>query len=46
MTGGIVKLFSGQTGYGFATADENGEHLFVHRTVVTGACQSSLAGVR
>ena len=47
MTGGIVKWFSDQTGYGFTTADENGEHLFMHLTLLTGAGQgqSSLARV-
>jgi cold shock protein len=36
MTGGTVKWFSNEKGYGFITPAEGGKDLFVHHSNVSG----------
>jgi CspA family cold shock protein len=43
MTGGTVKWFSNEKGYGFITPAEGGKDLFVHHSNVAGEGFKTLA---
>jgi cold shock protein len=43
MTGGTVKWFSNEKGYGFITPTEGGKDLFVHHSNVAGEGFKTLA---
>ena len=43
MTGGTVKWFSNEKGYGFITPTEGGKDLFVHHSNVPGEGFKTLA---
>ena len=43
MTGGTVKWFSNEKGYGFITPAEGGKDLFVHHSNVSGEGFKTLA---